>query len=56
MSKITIPTILKTNNLCPKCNKRIKITQDKIMDKDEIIEWFTTFINRNKDRFTLAWL
>ena len=26
------------------------------MNKDEIIEWFTTFIDRNKDNFTLDWL
>ncbi len=52
----TNPTIPKTNNICPKCNKRIKITQDKSMNKDEIIQWFTTFINRNKDNFTLDWL
>ena len=38
------------------CNKRIKINQDKSMNKDEIIQWFTTFINRNKDKFTLDWL
>ena len=29
MSRITHPTIPKTINICPKCNKRIKITQDK---------------------------
>lgn len=44
------------NNICPKCNKRIKLTQDKSMNKDEIVQWFTTFINRNKDNFTLDWL
>ena len=38
MSKITKPSILKTNNLSPKCNNRIKITQDKLIYKDEIIE------------------
>ena len=26
------------------------------MNKDEIIQGFTTFINRNKDNFTLDWL
>jgi len=26
------------------------------MNKDEIIQWLTTFINRNKDNFTLDWL
>jgi hypothetical protein len=26
------------------------------MNKDEIIQWFTTFINKNKDKFTLDWL
>jgi len=38
------------------CSKRIKITQDKSMNKDEIIQWFSLFINRNKDNFTLDWL
>ncbi len=52
----TNPTISKTINICPKCNKRIKINQDKSMNKDEIIQWFSTFINRNKDIFTLNWL
>jgi len=42
--------------MCPICNKKYKITQDKNMNKDEIIQWFTTFINRNKDNFTLDWL
>ena len=26
------------------------------MNKDEIIQWFTTFINSNKENFTLEWL
>jgi len=55
-NKQSNPTILKTNNICPKCNRRIKIAQDKSMNKDEIIQWFTTFINRNEDNFTLDWL
>ena len=55
-NKQSNPTIPKTNNICPKCNKRSKITQDKSMNKDEIIQWFTTFINRKKDSFTLDWL
>lgn len=45
-----------TIDICSICNKRNKITQDKNMNKDEIIQWFTTFINRNKDNFTLDWL
>jgi len=56
MSRITHPTIPKTINISPKCNKRSKIAQDKSMNKDEIIQWFTTFINRYKDNFTLDWL
>jgi len=43
-------------DMCPICNKRYNITQDKSMSKDEIIQWFTTFINKNKDKFTLDWL
>ena len=37
-------------------NKRIRINQDKSMSKDEIIQWFTTFIKKNKEKFTLDWL
>ena len=32
-NKQSNPTIPKTINICPKCNKRIKITQDKSMNK-----------------------
>ena len=45
-----------TIDICPMCNKRTKITQDKSMNKDEIIQWFSIFINRKKDNFTLDWL
>ena len=30
-NKQSNPTIPKTNNICPKCNKKSKITQDKSM-------------------------
>jgi len=26
------------------------------MNKNEIIQWITTFINKNEDKFTLDWL
>jgi len=26
------------------------------MNKNEIIQWITTFINKNKDKFALDWL
>jgi len=42
--------------ICPTCNKRHKITQDKDMDRNEIVDWFTNFVNENKDNFTLDWL
>ena len=49
-----------TIDICPMCNKRTKKNLDSIqengMNKDEIIQWFSTFINRNKDNFTLDWL
>jgi len=32
-----------TIDICPMCNKRTKITQDKSMNKDEIIQWFSKF-------------
>ena len=34
----------------------IKITQDKIMNKDEIIPVVYYLHHRNKDNFTLDWL
>jgi len=36
-NKQSNPTIPKTNNICPKCNKKSKITQDKSTNKDGII-------------------
>lgn len=42
--------------ICPTCNKRHKITQDKDMDRNEIIDWFTKYIIENKQNFTLDWL
>ncbi|MFX0039787.1 MAG: hypothetical protein ACFFCY_03700 [Promethearchaeota archaeon] len=54
--KITNPIIPKAINICPKCNKRSKINQEKNMNKDEIVHWFTIFINRNKDHLILDWL
>jgi len=42
--------------LCPTCNKRHKITQDKGMDRNEIVDWFTKYIIENKQNFTLDWL
>lgn len=42
--------------ICPTCNKRHKITQDKDMDRNEIVDWFTKYIIENKHNFTLDWL
>lgn len=42
--------------ICPTCNKRYKITQDKSMNKDTIIDWFTKHLTENKQNFTLDWL
>ena len=42
--------------ICPTCNKRHKITQDKGMDRNEIVDWFTKYIIENKQNFTLDWL
>jgi len=58
ISHIPTTNVTKDNtiDICPMCNKRTKITQDKSMNKDEIIQWFSIFINRKKDNFTLDWL
>ena len=45
-----------TIDICPTCNKRYKITQDKSMNKDTIIDWFTKYLTENKQTFTLDWL
>ena len=43
--------ITKDNDIiCPTCNKRHKITQDKSMNKNDMINWFIKYfieINRN---------
>ena len=52
-----ITDITKDNNItCPTCNKRHKITQDKSMNKDNIIDWFKNYLIENKQNFTLDWL
>lgn len=45
-----------TIEICPTCNKRYKITQEKSMNKDSIIDWFTKYLTKNKQNFTLDWL
>ena len=45
-----------TIEICPSCNKRYKITQDKSMNKDSIIDWFIKYLTKNKQNFTLDWL
>ena len=37
-------------------NKRHKITQDKFMNKDTIIDWLKNYLIKNKQNFTLDWL
>ena len=51
-------TIIENNNIdiCPTCNKKYKITQDKSMNKDSIVDWFTKYLTENKQNFTLDWL
>ena len=52
-----ITEITKDNNtICTACNKRHKITQDKSMNKDTIIDWFKSYLIKNKQNFTLDWL
>lgn len=54
---IPITDITKDNDsICLTCNKRHKITQDKSMNKNEIIDWFTKYLVENKEHFTLDWL
>ena len=45
-----------TIDICPTCNKRYKITQDKSMNRDTIIDWFTKYLTENKQNFTLDWM
>lgn len=45
-----------TIGVCPPCNRRYKITQDKSMNKDTIIDWFMRYLTKNKQNFTLDWL
>ncbi len=45
-----------TIGICPTCNKRYKITQDKSMNKESLIDWFKKYITENKQNFTLDWL
>lgn len=42
--------------ICPECNKKHTIFQDKDMNKSEIINWFSKYLVKNKGNFTLDWL
>lgn len=42
--------------ICPTCNKRKKITGEKTMNRNEIIQWFQNFLSENKENLPLDWL
>ena len=54
--KSYLDTPIIDTTICPTCNKRRKITQDKDMDRNEIVDWFSKYITENKKKFTLDWL
>ena len=45
-----------TIEICPTCNKRYQITQDKFKNKDTVIDWFIKYLTENEQNFTLDWL
>ena len=41
---------------CPSCNKRNKIIGEKLMNKNDIINWFQVFLDENEKNLPLDWL
>ena len=41
------------DKICPTCNKKHTIFQNKNMDKNEIINWFIKYLVENKNHFML---
>jgi uncharacterized protein with PIN domain len=48
--------LTKKENRCPTCKKKLKITGEKQMSKNQLIEWFKKYISENKNNFPLDWL
>ena len=46
----------KNDGICPECKRRLKITGEKEMNKDQMIEWFKNYISENKENYTADWL
>ncbi len=41
---------------CPECNKKNKLSGDKDMNRQELIQWFQDFVSENEKNLPLDWL
>jgi len=46
----------KKTKICPTCNKIEKITGEKEMNRNEMVQWFRRFLIENKENLPLDWL